>query len=306
MDKILKKKSSIKIFDCFMYYNEDLLLNFRLNYLSKYVDKFVIVESGHYHNGKKKKFNFNLKKFIKFKDKIIYIKLKTKPKNLHKINRDDNPEITENKHILNGYIWDKFQRNSISKGLKSANQNDIVIVSDLDEIPNLEKLDFTKVKNKLIFFKQKILFYKFNLIYKKKSWWGSKACKKKDLISPQWLRDIKHTKYQPWRIDIFFSNTKYIDIFHVNCGGWHFTNLKTASELLKKLKNYAHYFEFSQSGLKLNDIKKMIINRKAIYNHELDQKYNKFDGKIKLHKYKKKSWPSYLKLNLSKYKKWIA
>lgn len=297
--------SKIKIYDCFMYYDEDLLLSFRLNCLNKYVHKFVIVECAYSHNGKKKKFNFNIKKYKKFSKKIIYIKVKAKPKNLLKIIAKDNKKEIEKKHILNGYIWDNYQRNKISAGLKNANQEDIIIVSDLDEIPNLKNIKFSLIKNKLIFFQQSIMFYKFNLTYRNKDWYGSRACKKKYLISPQWLRDVKHKKYNFWRLDTLFSKEKYFDIYHVKNGGWHFTNLKSPSALLKKFKNYAHYYEFSQSGVKINDIKKMILKNKAIYNHELDQKGNKFDGKVKLSKLKKELWPDYLKKNIKKYKKWL-
>ena len=66
-----------------MYYDEDVLLEFRLNYLNSYVDKFVIIECGYSHRGIKKKFNFNINKFKSFKEKIIYIKVKHKPNNLN-------------------------------------------------------------------------------------------------------------------------------------------------------------------------------------------------------------------------------
>ena len=132
-----------------MYYDEDVLLEFRLNYLNSYVNKFVIVECGYSHRGIKKKFNFNLNKFKSFADKIIYIKIKKKPNNLHIIKRSDDNHIRNEKHILNGYIWDHFQRNNIMNGLKNCHGNDVIVISDLDEIPNIENLDFDNVKEKL-------------------------------------------------------------------------------------------------------------------------------------------------------------
>ena len=74
---------------------------------------------------------------------------------------------------------DIFQRESLAKGLDHLSTEDLIIISDLDEIPNLEGLDFSQIKNKLILFKQKIYFYKLNLNYEKFDWFGSKACKKK-------------------------------------------------------------------------------------------------------------------------------
>ena len=176
--KLSSKNNNYKIYDCFMYYDEAMLLEFRLNYLNKYVDKFVIVECGYSHNGKKKKFNFDINNYKKFCEKIIYIKVNTKPKNLLKIKKSDNQDMKSEKHIANGYIWDHYQRNKISTALKKLDDNDIVIISDLDEIPKLENVKFNNISNKLIFFKQKILFYKFNLEYKNRYWFGSRACKK--------------------------------------------------------------------------------------------------------------------------------
>ena len=63
----------MKIFDCFMFYDEEMILDFRLNYLNKYVDKFVIVESSYTHSGKKRELQFDIQKYGKFKDKITYI-----------------------------------------------------------------------------------------------------------------------------------------------------------------------------------------------------------------------------------------
>jgi beta-1,4-mannosyl-glycoprotein beta-1,4-N-acetylglucosaminyltransferase len=192
------------------------------------------------------------------------------------------------------------------EGIKDCNADDIIIISDLDEIPNLRNINFSTIKERLIFFRQKILFYKFNLLYKNRFWFGSRACKKKYLISPQWIRDVKHKKYNFFRFDLVFSRKKYSDIFHVKDGGWHYTNLKSAKDIFKKLSNYAHYLEFQLSKIKLIDIKKMILKKRAIYSHEVDQRENKFNGEIKLHKFSKKYWPEYLKLNYSKYKKWIV
>jgi beta-1,4-mannosyl-glycoprotein beta-1,4-N-acetylglucosaminyltransferase len=179
----------------------------------------VIVECKYNHRGIKKGFKLDLKKIKNFKDKIIYIQVKERPSNLNIIKKNDNENDVNTKHILNGYIWDHFQRNKIIKGLRNSNPEDIIMISDLDEIPNLKNVNFTEIKQKLIFFRQKILFYKFNLLYKNRFWFGTRACKKKDLISPQWIRDVKHKKYNFFRFDLLFSKKKYSDIFHVQNGG---------------------------------------------------------------------------------------
>ena len=296
---------SYKIYDCFMYYDEDLLLDFRLNYLSPFVHKFVIVEANYTHSGKKRKLHFNINKYLKFKEKIIYIPIYEKPEKLNLILKEDSDRDKDKKFIINGYLRENFQRNQIKLGLNDAKDEDIVIVSDLDEIPNIEDLDFDKIKKKIIIFKQFFLFYKFNLFYKKRSWYGPRACRKKNLINPQWLRDIKIKKYSIFRPDILFSQKKYNSIFIVKNGGWHFTNLKDPKKIHDKFSNYLHHREFEYSNIKIKDIKSMIKNKISIYNHEVDKSQNKFDGTVKLYKLSNIYLPKYLVKNISKYKAWF-
>jgi beta-1,4-mannosyl-glycoprotein beta-1,4-N-acetylglucosaminyltransferase len=295
----------MKIYDCFTYFDEKMLLNFRLNYLNNYVDKFVISEANYTHSGKPKKLNFNINDYPKFKDKIIYIPVITKPKGLHRVNSKKNDHETNSKLISNGYLRENFQRDQLQKGLQDANPNDFIIISDLDEIPNLEKINLQNIKEKIIFFKQKFLFYKFNLFYKNRSWYGSRACKKRFLLSPQWLRNAKSKQYSIFRLDILFSIKKYNSVFFVKDGGWHFTNLKTPKEIYYKFSNYLHHREFEHSNLSIKDINHMVKKNISIYNHEVEKSRSKFDGKIKLSKLSKKNLPNFLLKNLSLYKKWI-
>ena len=209
----------MRIFDCFMYYNEDVILNLRLNYLNKFVDYFIIVESTFNHRGERKSLNFDIKKFQEFKSKIKYLVLDNQPKNIDPIKENDTEKEKTIKYILNGYKRDHFQRNYIIEGLREAEANDMIIISDIDEIPNLEQINIKNIKNKLILFNQKMCYYKFNLYQKDYIWVGTRACLKKNLISPQWLRDIKARSYPIWRIDSFFSKKKYNDIFFVKDGG---------------------------------------------------------------------------------------
>jgi beta-1,4-mannosyl-glycoprotein beta-1,4-N-acetylglucosaminyltransferase len=254
----------MKIYDCFTYFDEKMLLDFRFNYLNKYVDKFVISEANYTHSGNPKKLNFNIKDYPKFRDKIIYIPVIKKPDGLHKVNSKKNNKVTNSKLILNGYLRENFQRDQLIKGLKNAEPNDLIIISDLDEIPNLEVVNLKNIKQKIIFFKQKFLFYKFNLFYKNRSWLGSRACKKKFLLSPQWLRNAKGKKYSIFRPDIFFSIKKYNSVFFVENGGWHFTNLKTPKEIYYKFSNYLHHREFEHSNLSIKDINNMMKKKNML------------------------------------------
>ena len=80
-------------------------------------------------------------------------------------------------------------------------------------------------------------------------WFGTKACRKKDLQSPQWLRNIKDKKYPFWRIDTFFSKNKYINKIYIKNGGWHFSNIKDPEDIELKLKSYLHHRDYELKTL---------------------------------------------------------
>ena len=82
----------MKIYDCFIFFDEEVLLDLRLNILDRHVDKFVIVESKFSHSGEKRNPIFDINKYKKFKEKIIYILLEDQPKNLLEILGDSDPK----------------------------------------------------------------------------------------------------------------------------------------------------------------------------------------------------------------------
>ena len=189
--------------------------------------------------------------------------------------------------------------------LKNIEPDDWIIINDIDEIPNLKNVNFKEVRNKLVIFKQQIFYYKFNLLYPNVYWHGSKACKKINFLSPQWLRNIKHKKYPLWRLDIMFSKRKYNNIFYINNGGWHFTNIKSPTDIEKKLLNYTHHYEFEQSGLTVADLHKKILEKKIIYDHSVDQREFKWDSDKTLTKIELSNMPTYLRENSKKYANWL-
>ena len=290
-----------------MFFDEEMLLDLRLNIMDQYVDKFVITEATYMHNGKPKNLIFDINKFSKFKDKIIYIVVNQQPLDLHKIYESDNDkkDTRGQKLILNGYKRDNYQREMAQKFLKKVDDDDWILINDIDEIPNLKKINFHNNKNKLIFFRQQIFFYKFNLYYPLVPWFGTRACRKKNFRSPQWLRDVKTKKYPFWRLDILFSKKKYNNIQYINDGGWHFTNIKTPENIQKKLLNYTHHDEFERSGISLEDLKNKIEAKKAIYDHAVDQKINKWNSTTSLSKVELTKMPDYLRKNYKKYSNWI-
>jgi len=227
------------------------------------------------------------------------------PSNIDKINDNDDEDEKSNKYILNGYKRDHFQRNYITNGIEDGYAEDIVLISDIDEIPNLKKINIKSIKNKLIFFNQKMCYYKFNLYQKNYNWVGSRACKKKNLLSPQWLRDVKAKSYSYWRIDAMFSKKKYIDIFFVENGGWHFSYLNTPQLIDEKLRSYAHHREYELNSLAISDIENRIKNKQSIYNLNMDQKKNQFSKGVKLNILGLDQLPEYIKNNYKKFEKWL-
>jgi beta-1,4-mannosyl-glycoprotein beta-1,4-N-acetylglucosaminyltransferase len=295
----------MKIYDCFMYFDEEVVLDLRLNTLNEYVDYFIIVESSFNHKGGKRKLKFNHKRFEKFAKKIIYLVYDKVPQKIKPINPQDTKDEKSIKYIYNAYLRENSQRNYIVKGLDHADQNDIILISDVDEIPNLEKINFDKISEKLIFFNQDMFYYKFNFKLPNLIWTGTKACKKKNLLSPQWLRNIKDKKYPFYRIDTLFSNTKYNNIKFIVEGGWHFTNIKTAKEIRNKLKSYLHHREFDLDPISTEDINEIINKKIAIYDLKVDKRSNKFGNGKKLENININSLPNYLQKNIEKYKEWI-
>ena len=154
----------MKIYDCFMFFDEEMLLDLRLNIMDKYVDKFVITEATYMHSGKPKKLVFNINKFAKFKDKIIYIIVDQQPSDLLKINDNDSYDEKQSKRTVNAKKREIYQINKVQQVIAKANSEDIIIVSDLDEIPNLDKFNFSKIDKKLIFFKQKMFLLQTEFI----------------------------------------------------------------------------------------------------------------------------------------------
>ena len=295
----------MKIFDCFMYYDEDLVLDLRLNLLNDYVDKFVIVESSYTHSGEPRKLLFDINKYSEFREKINYIVLKDLPHDLFLINKEDSEDSENSKYILNAAKRENLQRNTIFKGLSSASLNDLIIISDVDEIPNLENNNIKEIDSKIILFKQKFFYYKFNLKLDNFSWHGSKACKKKYLISPQWLRNIKDKKYPFWRFDTLLSNKRYQNIKIIENGGWHFSNVKTPADIEKKMKTYLHHREYDLNPIGKRKISEIIEDKKPIYNLKTDMKSNKFDLTEKLVVSDMSELPYYIQKNIDKYKNWL-
>ena len=288
-----------------MYFDEEVVLDLRLNTLDRYVDYFVIVESTFTHRGDRRNLKFDHKKFEKFKDKIIYLTFDKEPDGIEAVYENDNEGEKSRKYILNAAKRENGQRDYIVNGLQKASSEDLILISDVDEIPNLEEINLDNLKEKILMFQQDMFYYKFDLKLPNMVWSGTKGCRKKDLLSPQWLRNIKDKKYSLFRLDIIFSKKKYSSIKFIDNGGWHFSNIKSPKEIEHKLRSYLHHREFDEQPLTIDEIDKIIQNRQAIYDLKVDKRVNKVGNGSKLIKYNFEKLPNYLKENKEYYKKWL-
>ena len=290
----------MKIIDTTTYYKEDLMLNLRFNILDRYVDYFVICEAKFSHSGQEKELFFDIKNFKKFEKKIIYLIVENEPNNII-INHDNKTSILRNNSVQRI----NFQRDFIKKSFNQFSPNDFILYSDNDEIPNLENINFKKISNDKIINNKKLFFYKFNLHLPKVNWYGTKGCSVKNLKTITWLRNIKNKKYNKYRLDTLFSDTKYNDVDIIENGGWHFSNLKNIDELRLKYLNDENHAEFSKR-MTLEKIKKDLDDWVIDYDHFADKRSNFKEKKIKLAKYDLKYLPKYIQQNKKIYKDWLV
>ena len=279
------------------------MMDIRFNILDEYVSKFIVVESKFTHSGKKKELNFNKNDFPKFKDKIEYIVIEKEPEDLF---YDENLSKNSYYKRLNSLKRIEQSYEYMLLGLHDANEDDLILLSDNDEIPDLSEVLNKGINNNFILFKQLFFYYKFNLLYDRIKWFGTKGCKKKRLKNFSSLRNLKNRKYPFWRIDTFFSDIKQTDVKIIESGGWHFTNIKTPEELFEKLSNFGHHDEFEKSNLDVNKIREKIKNKEVFYDHLADKSSsNKWNNNYKLKKIENSYLPKYLQLNSNQFKNWF-
>ncbi len=290
----------MKIIDTTTFFDEKLMMEIRFNILDSYVDKFVVCESKYSHSGLEKKINFNMNDYPKFKKKIIHLVIDKEPDNL--ISKKDQSVADKR---LNSIIRIKHQRNYIMEVLNQFSSEDFIIHSDNDEIPNLDDFDLLNSKKKFVIFKQKIFYYKLNLLLPSLDWYGSKACKLKDIKDIDNLRAIKNKKYPIYRFDTLFSELKHQSLEIVNEGGWHFSNLKNINDLEKKYLNDENHSEYEAQGFTIERIKNNIKNRVIDYNHEAKKDSNERFKQTKLDVAKTDILPKYIRDNLDRYREWI-
>ena len=138
----------MKVYDCFMFSDEKMLLDIRLNYLNKFVDKFLINRIKIFTQWDGKKLNFNINEFYNFKNKIEYFVIDKHPEGILNFNEKDSSLEKDKKKIINSLLRENFQRNQLNKMLSGLNPNDLILISDLDEIPDIRSIDLKKLTTK--------------------------------------------------------------------------------------------------------------------------------------------------------------
>jgi len=296
----------MKLFDCTLYYDEDLILETRLNILDKYFDKFIICEAKYTHSGREKKLNFNINKFPQFKDKIIYLVDDRETEGIIYENNDGKKIENPKTWRANAVKRIAKQRNKLHESInKLADENDFIFYSDNDEIPNMEEFNKTKENSNIIIFEQKLFYYKFNLFYDKIFWYGTRAVKKKNLIDFEWLRQIKPKKYRFFRLDTLFKRNKYINLKIIKNGGWHFTRVLTPEEIHVKELDAEHHDEYRASNKNPNKIRDLIKKRMIDHDHFADTKQSKYGKEFKLKIFNFEDLPEYIKNNKEKYQDYL-
>jgi len=294
----------MKIFDCTNFFNEDMMYGLRLKILDKYIDKFVVAESRYSHSGEPKKLNFNIDLYPEFKDRIIYIVVDNEPTDLTDL-KNLSYDQAQGMKRMNSLKRIKQQYDALSSGIEEANENDLIILSDCDEIPDLKNLENVK-NNQIIIFKQLLFYYKFDLHHNAMTWYGSKGCLKKNLKTFNWLRNIKNKKYNFWRLDTYFSNNKYTNLKIIDEGGWHFTNIKSPEDIVMKLSNFGEHNEFEMSDIDVEKMTKLVKEKKVYFNHTADKSdLNKYSYGHQLQKIEKNLLPKYLIDNYSNFQEWF-
>lgn len=272
------------IYDCFSFYNELLLLELRLNELADAVDYFVLVEATVTHSGKEKPvyYDMNKDKFSKFKDKIIHIVVDDMPVKEKDIVREietclDLSWIESPWQFEDHWVRERFQRNAIMRGLVNADPNDVVIISDADEIVRasiLKDIENT-LPDGLIAVDQALHSYYVNWQCINMPWPGSKILRRKNIYTPSC--DRSHTS----------------PLYHIENGGWHFNFLGGADAIRDKIKNYAH------QEMNIPEVMDKIEERLANQQDALGRSYKYEVVFLNEH------YPRYLLDNQTKFKGWI-
>lgn len=250
----------MKIYDCFSFYNEFDVLEIRLEELWNTVDYFVLLESSTTYVGNAKEYIFenNKEKFKKYLDKIIHIKLD--------VPFDQQKQVFSNE-IDDHWTREKYQRYALSRGLTDIKNDDIIIISDCDEIPRAEIIEMIKFdENDYDRYHLYIPQLQYKLNYMK-----TQYPSRHGVIMV--TRGRAFTNPQQEREYSFFWNAKPANTVEVDHGGWHFTYLGDEKHCINKIKNFAHTEQNRSNIVEEFNIDWMIRNKYGFEGNRTSERF---------------------------------
>lgn len=271
-----------KIYDCFTYFNEDLLLSLRLEILDGVVDKFIISEGTHTFGGNPKPLNFKWAQFERFSDKIAYLVI------------DDMP-------LGDSWANEFHQRNALLRGLTDAVDDDWVIISDVDEIPNPNAIRRYRPWNLYGTLIQNLYCYFLNNLAvqrgKPKEWFRAKITTaghlRKFFGTPQNLRIYKRKRGV---VGLFHYLKRKLLHQRISDGGWHFSWLMTPEQMVGKLSIYSRYGYDTPEIKNVDNIVAAIRSGRDIMGKGQQFRLVEIDH----------TFPRYLRENLDKFRNWYV
>ena len=277
-----------KIYDCFNFFNELDVLEIRLNTLYDVVDYFVIIESSVTHSGDDKPFYFeaNKERYSKFLDKIIHFKVSDSPNQFNNLQPTDDEALKQIHNYINtqtnrfnintqpDYGRDFFQKECVRRPLINCSDDDVIIISDLDEIPNpeilvnIDNLDL----NNIYRLNQNMYCYYLNIL-KEYNWFGSR------ILTYGKLKNLSVNEVRG-------DNSLSVELKN---GGWHFSFMGGKEMVRKKITSYSARDLASEKVL--NSIENNITNN-------IDPFFRSQLTEVKIDD----SYPKYLIENIEKYR----
>lgn len=281
----------MKIYDCFNFFNELDILELRLNILYDTVDFFIIVESNLTHSGQNKPFYFeqNKDRFSKFLDKIISYKIYDNPSDFVNLPNTEDIELQKiygfmkttkrfNPYFQGDYGRDYFQKESVRRPLVNCEENDIIIISDADEIPDpkvLKQLDKLDLNNTIYSLNQTMYYFYLNVL-KENEWCGSKM---------GLYKNMKKYSFNEIRGDSSLSSI-------IHKAGWHFSFMGGEEMVKNKMLSYS-----ARDMVDHNVLSKIKLNME----NNMDPYFRHALSKVEIDD----SYPQYILDNLEKYKDMI-
>jgi beta-1,4-mannosyl-glycoprotein beta-1,4-N-acetylglucosaminyltransferase len=198
------------ILDTFMFYNELDVLELRLTVLDEYVDRFVLVESEVNHTGEPKELFFqnNRDRYAKWLPKIEHII----------VTADESPKDE------NPWSREKYQRECILRGLDGVPDQSIVMVSDVDEIPDMSEIPYEKLPHLICTVHMWMFEYSFDYMFTGEPWFGTV------ITNAETFRKFGPNEFRSnrWKFFVFQH------------AGWHLSSFGNGAHVANKLNTFAH------------------------------------------------------------------